>query len=79
MSADFTTITDENGTHTLRHTWTVDDARTGIVDAFLAATEQGLSERPFGKTPTMRIQGPDGQLIPAATTWQYLPDLDPAH
>ena len=60
MSADFTTITDENGTHTLRHTWTVDDARTGIVDAFLAATEQGLSERPFGKTPTMRIQGSEG-------------------
>lgn len=60
MSADFTTITDENGTHTLRHTWTVDDARTGIVDAFLAATEQGLSERLFGRTPTMRIQGSEG-------------------
>lgn len=60
MSTNFTTIVDQSGTHTLRHTWTVEDARTGIVDAFLDAAGKGLSERPFGETPTMRIQGSDG-------------------
>lgn len=74
-------IVDDNHLAGLEQTMT--DSLVGVTDP---ETVQAIRDDVFPAAPSglcascwFRDSCPDGQLIPAATTWQYLPDLDPAH